>query len=206
VFLHIHRQNNVDLAFVLYDRDRKKEFAPNYSAYYPFGVDVFLSPRKVDHIARFVELPSVSSSAKFPPILVVNVQVLIHCLNLLTLFRLFRQMYIRTYCCCIFLYSLFCGFQIPLYPTTLFQAETDGEGASFVLYFKLSESYAKELPLHFQENIRVSLIPRVSIQCLILPILCLILPILLFCFLSVVSVMFFKMISYILSLFTEIDG
>ncbi|WJX56979.1 hypothetical protein P8452_42585 [Trifolium repens] len=102
---------------VNYFKDRKKEFAPNYSAYYPFGVDVFLSPRKVDHIARFVELPSVSSSAKFPPILVVNVQ-------------------------------------IPLYPTTLFQGETDGEGASFVLYFKLSESYAKELPLHFQENIR----------------------------------------------------
>lgn len=100
-----------------YFKDRKKEFAPNYSAYYPFGVDVFLSPRKVDHIARFVELPTVSSGAKFPPILVVNVQ-------------------------------------IPLYPTTLFQGEIDGEGASFVLYFKLSESYAKELPLHFQENIR----------------------------------------------------
>jgi hypothetical protein len=89
VFLHIHRQNNVDLAFVLYYRDRKKEFAPNYSAYYPFGVDVFLSPRKVDHIARFVELPSVSSSAKFPPILVVNVQVLILCLNLVTFLILF---------------------------------------------------------------------------------------------------------------------
>ncbi|KAJ1423560.1 Protein ENHANCED DISEASE RESISTANCE 2, C-terminal [Sesbania bispinosa] len=102
---------------VNYFKDRKKDFAPNYSAYYPFGVDVFLSPRKVDHIARFVELPVISSSGKFPPILVVNVQ-------------------------------------IPLYPATLFQGETDGEGMCFVLYFKLSESYSKELPLHFQESIR----------------------------------------------------
>ncbi|XP_019420481.1 PREDICTED: uncharacterized protein LOC109330674 [Lupinus angustifolius] len=100
---------------VNYLKDKKKEFASNYSAYYPFGVDVFLSPRKVNHIAQFVELPAISSSGNFPPILVVNVQ-------------------------------------IPLYPTALFQGETDGEGVSFVLYFKLSESYSKELPLHFQEN------------------------------------------------------
>ncbi|XP_027360906.1 uncharacterized protein LOC113869019 [Abrus precatorius] len=102
---------------VNYFKDKKKDFAPNYSAYYPFGVDVFLSPRKVDHIARFVELPLINSSGKFPPILVVNVQ-------------------------------------IPLYPAALFQGETDGEGMSFVLYFKLSEGYSKELPQHFQESIR----------------------------------------------------
>lgn len=48
--------------------------------------------------------------------------------------------------------------QVPLYPATIFQNETDGEGISFVMYFKLSESYAKELPSHFQENIRVSVI------------------------------------------------
>lgn len=57
-------------------RDKRKVRASNYAAYYPFGVDVFLSPRKIDHIARFVELPFMNSSAKLPPILVVNVQVL----------------------------------------------------------------------------------------------------------------------------------
>ncbi|KAK7386933.1 hypothetical protein VNO78_27315 [Psophocarpus tetragonolobus] len=100
-----------------YLKDKKKEFASNHSAYYPFGVDVFLSPRKIDHIARFVELPVMSSSGKLPAILVVNVQ-------------------------------------IPIYPPTLFQSETDGDGMSFVLYFKLSESYSKNLPQNFQENIR----------------------------------------------------
>ncbi|KAJ6846767.1 uncharacterized protein M6B38_283170 [Iris pallida] len=100
-----------------YFRDKKKEFAPNYAAYYPFGVDVFLCRRKVDHITRFLDLPTVNSSKKFPPILVVNIQV-------------------------------------PLYPATIFQNETDGEGMSIVLYFKLSESCTKELPSNFQENLR----------------------------------------------------
>ncbi|KAK4373222.1 hypothetical protein RND71_008606 [Anisodus tanguticus] len=102
---------------VNYFRDKKKEFAANYAAYYPFGVDVFLSQRKIDHIARLVELPVIEHSGTLPHILVVNIQV-------------------------------------PLYPAAIFQGETDGKGMSFVLYFKLSESYAKELPSHFQENIR----------------------------------------------------
>ena len=60
---------------LLCDRDKKKEFASNYAAYYPLGVDVFLSQRKITHIARFVELPSVNSSGDLPPLLIVNVQV-----------------------------------------------------------------------------------------------------------------------------------
>ncbi|EOA37812.1 hypothetical protein CARUB_v10011985mg [Capsella rubella] len=44
--------------------------------------------------------------------------------------------------------------QIPLYPTAIFQGESDGEGMNIILYFKLSDNYAKELPLHFQESIR----------------------------------------------------
>ncbi|XP_016496746.1 uncharacterized protein LOC107815645 isoform X1 [Nicotiana tabacum] len=100
-----------------YFRDKKKEFAANYAAYYPFGVDVFLSQRKIDHIDRLVELPVIEHSETLPSIPVVNIQV-------------------------------------PLYPAAFFQGESDGEGMSFVSYFKLSESYAKELPSHFQDNIR----------------------------------------------------
>ncbi|KAJ3674590.1 hypothetical protein LUZ60_005206 [Juncus effusus] len=100
-----------------YLRDKKKDFAPNYAAYYPFGVDVFLSNQKINHISRFVELPEAGTITKLPPLLVVNVQ-------------------------------------IPLYPASLFQNESDGEGFSIVLYFKLNESYSKELPSFFLENIR----------------------------------------------------
>ncbi|KAI7754856.1 hypothetical protein M8C21_000130 [Ambrosia artemisiifolia] len=99
-----------------YLRDKKKENASNEAAFYPIGADVFLSPRKIDHVSRLVQLPTVESSGKVPPLLVVNLQ-------------------------------------IPLYPPTIFQNEYDGEGMSFVFYFKLSENY-EELPLHFQENIR----------------------------------------------------
>jgi hypothetical protein len=99
-----------------YFRDKKKESAPNCAAYYPFGADIFLSPRKIDHIARFVEFPHIYPAGEIPSILVVNVQ-------------------------------------IPLYPATIFQSENDGEGMSLVLYFKLSESFSEDLPLHFRENI-----------------------------------------------------
>ncbi|KAG4924296.1 hypothetical protein JHK87_049836 [Glycine soja] len=61
-----------------YLKDKKKEFASNHAGYYPLGVDVFLCPRKIDHIARFVELPVMSSSGKLPAILVVNVQIPIY--------------------------------------------------------------------------------------------------------------------------------
>ncbi|GFS31031.1 CW14 protein [Actinidia rufa] len=60
-----------------YLRDKKKFFAPNAAAFYPFGVDAFVSPRKIDHIARFVELPVINSSGDVPAILVVNLQRLI---------------------------------------------------------------------------------------------------------------------------------
>ncbi|KAE8699673.1 Detected protein of unknown function [Hibiscus syriacus] len=58
-----------------YFRDKKKEFASNSAAFIPFGVDLFLSPRKIDHIARFVELPIFNLSEEIPAILVVNIQL-----------------------------------------------------------------------------------------------------------------------------------
>ncbi|KAI8533811.1 hypothetical protein RHMOL_Rhmol10G0038300 [Rhododendron molle] len=57
-----------------YLRDKKKDSASNHAAFYPLGVDVFLSPRKIDHIARFVELQALNSSGEVPAILVVNLQ------------------------------------------------------------------------------------------------------------------------------------
>ncbi|XP_059452014.1 uncharacterized protein LOC132182712 [Corylus avellana] len=99
-----------------YIKDKKKESAPNCAAYYPFGADIFLSPRKINHIVRFVEFPHIYPPGEIPSILVVNIQ-------------------------------------IPLYPATIFQSENDGEGMNLVLYFKLSESFSEELPLHFRENI-----------------------------------------------------
>ncbi|XP_010458386.1 PREDICTED: uncharacterized protein LOC104739654 isoform X1 [Camelina sativa] len=44
--------------------------------------------------------------------------------------------------------------QIPLYPTAIFQGESDGEGMNIILYFKLNDNYSKDLPLHFQESVR----------------------------------------------------
>ena len=61
----------------MFGRDKKKEPAANYAAYIPFGVDVFLSSQKIDHVARFVELPSVDSHGEVPTLLVVNLQVYI---------------------------------------------------------------------------------------------------------------------------------
>ncbi|XP_071696031.1 uncharacterized protein [Rutidosis leptorrhynchoides] len=58
-----------------YLRDKKKECAANQAAFYPIGVDVFLSPRKIDHIARLIELPKVEPYGKIPPLLVVNLQI-----------------------------------------------------------------------------------------------------------------------------------
>lgn len=98
-------------------RDKRKDLAPNNAAFYPFGADVFRSHRKINHIARFLELPPIFSSGKIPPILVVNIQ-------------------------------------IPLYPASVFNREYDGEGMNIVLYFRLSESFSKDLPRHFQENVR----------------------------------------------------
>lgn len=89
-FLHLNL--SIKSTFHLFYRDKKKDFAPNFAAYCPFAADVFLSQRKIDHIARFVDLPVIDSSEELPSILVVNLQVFLLFSFFLFLFLLFVQM------------------------------------------------------------------------------------------------------------------
>lgn len=56
-------------------RDKKKELASNSAAFYPLCADLFLSPRKIDHIARYVQIPAINVHGEIPSILIVNIQV-----------------------------------------------------------------------------------------------------------------------------------
>lgn len=58
-----------------YLRDKKKVFASEFSMYEPFGVDVFLSQKKINHIAEHVKLPVCNANGKLPSLLIVNIQI-----------------------------------------------------------------------------------------------------------------------------------
>ncbi|XLR58647.1 hypothetical protein S83_009319, partial [Arachis hypogaea] len=55
--------------------DKKKEFAPTNAAFYPLGAYIFLSQQKIEHIARFIQIPSINIPGDVPSILIVNIQI-----------------------------------------------------------------------------------------------------------------------------------
>ncbi|KAK4393145.1 hypothetical protein Sango_1785300 [Sesamum angolense] len=102
--------------------------------------------KKINHIAQRLELPSVKADGKVPPLLIVNIQVTS---SIFPDVLILPKRSISSDNCLSHLFGVSC----PPIPA-MFLGDTDGEGLSLVLYFRLSDSFEKDISPQFQESIK----------------------------------------------------